>query len=658
MNPHLLTRLVPAMIGLAAASHAAIVPVPNGDFEAAGTDWDFVQANGHTIAYPATGGNPGGHAVINGLAASETWFAVLVANNNSNINLATLGLEAGNTYNFLMDMKLLGGANIGGLKIEWPGGETGDMYKPLIGDGSTWETYSFEVTLPAGIPSIKVVPLWGPNSQVAYDNVGVDNTPITLPPPPPPTADIPNGDFNTAGGASWEIETVGPAVTFPATGGNPAGHALIDATNPGFAAIYAFNGAEQTFASLGLLPGETYVFQVDMKLISGTNLGGLRIAGPEGYVFESRPAVIGDGSQWATYSIDFTVPFAPAQAKFGLIWGIDSIVAFDNARIGEAPPPMPFAASIDTGIVISWDISDPDFNYQPQKRNDENDPWENVGGQIPGTMPPFAFDKNAAAFYQVIESEPDLIDNIIPNPGFEGTFFNPDLADNWNLLVAINGGTATIEQSYPGGYLPYEGSNMLVMESVTPAEGPVNAPDVLIRGSNFFADPQTTYTVSFQAAHVIKTGGANPQMSLFFSDDEGNFISNQFVSFAEIGDQWTRFEHTFTTPPGTGVMNVGWIHALGAGNGWQWVTLIDDVELIAPLLSGYAEEIDATTEPGVEVRWPTTQGMQYQVRSSGDLSSWSDYGTPVTGTGAEFSIADPFDPEGRMFYQVIESEAP
>lgn len=151
--------------------------IPNAGFEIPdGAQWNFDQANGHTVDYQPEGGNPGGYAEINGLAATQTWFAVLVANSGLQIPLEALSLTAGQTHTFAMDMKLVDGINIGGLKVEFlPGtASTGDMYPTgLTGDGSEWATYSFPVTIPANAVAIKIVPLWGPNSVVHYDNIRV-----------------------------------------------------------------------------------------------------------------------------------------------------------------------------------------------------------------------------------------------------------------------------------------------------------------------------------------------------------------------------------------------------------------------------------------------------------------------------------------------------
>jgi hypothetical protein len=147
--------------------------IPNADFEIPdGASWAFDQENGHSVQYPPTGGNPGGYAEIDATAATQVYYGVLVSNGRLQIPLAALSLTPGQTYIFAMDMKIVQGANIGGFKVDFlPSGSTGDMYPGITGDGSEWATYSFPVTIPANATGVKLVPLWGVGSAVAYDNV-------------------------------------------------------------------------------------------------------------------------------------------------------------------------------------------------------------------------------------------------------------------------------------------------------------------------------------------------------------------------------------------------------------------------------------------------------------------------------------------------------
>lgn len=149
--------------------------IPNSGFEIPdGAQWAFDQANGYTVSYPTEGGNPGGYAEIDATLATQPTFGVLVANGRLQIPLAALSLTAGQTYTFAMDMKVVEGADIGGFKVDFiPSGTTGDMYPSPSSTPGEWSTYSFAVPIPANTTGVKLVPLWGPASKVAYDNLRV-----------------------------------------------------------------------------------------------------------------------------------------------------------------------------------------------------------------------------------------------------------------------------------------------------------------------------------------------------------------------------------------------------------------------------------------------------------------------------------------------------
>ncbi len=166
---------------------------PDGDFENGLGSW-FELGSGGTFAfsYPTSGGNPDGYGIIDNSAA-DGGFGIWISNNEVPYTLDELGLVAGNKYKFTQDMQLLSGPKIGGFKLDFTNaGEnvssSGELFPDLIGDGSTWETYTFEIDIPADVDGFKVVPLWGAESSVAYDNIGFDPTPI-LPPVEPPVVE-------------------------------------------------------------------------------------------------------------------------------------------------------------------------------------------------------------------------------------------------------------------------------------------------------------------------------------------------------------------------------------------------------------------------------------------------------------------------------------
>jgi hypothetical protein len=347
------------LCGLLAASvsaHAAPVLLPNGDFEAEFLeDWAEVSGDGSFLFIDEpTGGNPDGYAIIDH-DEQTTGFGILVSNSNIPLPIATIGtgLQVGRTYTFSQDMIILPGliselpgTNIGGFKVDFfsgtnPIGSTGDLYPTPIGDGSEWQTYTFDVTLPTGTDGIKVVLLWGQGSVIGFDNVQVDDTPI-----PAPTS-IPNGDFETAAGDSWGNNSDGGTfnITFPAgPGGNPGGYARIeDATSSGgFAVLVSNSDAIMPLSALGLDPGKSYKFSQDMFLFSGPNLGAFKVDFFNGDALigstgEQTPTLIGTGSTWETYDFDVAVPINATGIKVVVVAGAASDVGFDNITYDPTP---------------------------------------------------------------------------------------------------------------------------------------------------------------------------------------------------------------------------------------------------------------------------------------------------------------------------------
>jgi len=174
-------KLLPclAAITLATAVHAANVTnyFPNGQFEDGGAG-AWVEGGCAAYNYPTEGGNPNGYGIIDDWASC---WGIWVGGDTIPLSLASLGLTAGQTYTFVQDMKINSGPNIGGLKIEsWTTNNagvwshvnnSGDM-RPLSGT-SNWATYSFTYTISPSAKGLKIVPLWGANSAVGFDNLGV-----------------------------------------------------------------------------------------------------------------------------------------------------------------------------------------------------------------------------------------------------------------------------------------------------------------------------------------------------------------------------------------------------------------------------------------------------------------------------------------------------
>lgn len=185
-----------AILAMAGVAGAAIL-VPNGDFETAITDFG-TDANwrtdggewgvgGYTPSYQATGGSGdnGGYAQLESWGDNWSIFVnpVDAGDAGGGIPIADLGVTAGATETFTFDMKNFAGTNPGGLKVEAWGGNALIGYLPdwrPATASTAWQTYEVDWDVPAGTEKLIFVPVWGADSTVGFDNVGVVPEPATF----------------------------------------------------------------------------------------------------------------------------------------------------------------------------------------------------------------------------------------------------------------------------------------------------------------------------------------------------------------------------------------------------------------------------------------------------------------------------------------------
>jgi hypothetical protein len=506
---------------------------------------------------------------------------------------------------------------------------------------------------PGSVPGLNLATLTAFHLQGTFENnaamnMTFDNLSLVVAAVPPIVPDtIVNGDFSIPNGSGWATETVGPVITFPATGGNLGGCAIIDATvTSNFAAIKAFNGDTKSFASLGLTPGQTATIQMDMKILEGSNIGGLRLVGGVGYEFLSRPAIIGSGTEWATYSIPFTVPTNQTGAIFTFVWGFNSKVAFDNIKIVLPGPDQPLQATITQGALLSWTAVASNL-YQPQTSSNGTT-WTNLGPSIVGTSGTPLFDTPKANFYQVLQSTPSAPQDAVFNGGFETEFIGPENADGWEgsgqfaqritTPGAARTGDACMELSVDTG----TGTGMTLPKVSEISQNIANAN--LEGGGSGMIVPGNSYTLSFWYKQFASSPtGYVPEYRVTW------LIGNAETPTG--GGKWQELP-TSVTPSYVQATLTGLVAPAGATSALIQIVVktgadfgnfgkvnIDDLSLVAAGFNA-PTVIPSTSIASVEISWPSKTGKSYQVQSSDNLGSWSNFGSVITGNGSLKAVYD------------------
>ena len=626
---------------------ASEVLMPNGDFSAGGTSWAQVGPI-TSFTYPTTGGNPGGYGVMN---ATNGQWGIWVGNGDAAISLSSLGLTAGNTYTFSQDMTIVGaaGTNIGGFKVDFvPSGSSGDLRIPKIGDGSTWETYNYSISIPAGTTGIKIVPLWGPNSVVGFDNFRVENGAV---PPPPVIPGIPNPGFEIPGGSGWAAVSGGGLTdySYPTSGGNPGGYGMM--TNSSGWGIWVSNSdAVLTLAQLSLTAGQTYNFTVDMKIFSGANIGKYKVDfSPSGSTGELTPAIIGGGSSWATYTFSVLVPIGTTGLKIVPIAGAGSSVGFDNFTVSPPPPPLPPQATIAAATQVIWTPTSGVNSYQPQKSAD-NVVFTNIGSAVIGSGTSSAFSAGSSAYYRVLESTPGTQEAVI-NGGFETEGFDVTDAEGWESPAgqlserittagAARTGTACMKLAVNNGL------------SAAPLESQINQ-NVFNAGGSITTG--STYTLTFWAKQISTSDGYVQEYRISWLAANGaevvpgawqNLPSNVTGAYAQ------RTLSGLVAPAGATTAFIQIVGKTGAVPGQSGEFYIDDVSLSA---AGFAAPttIASSTAPASAISWPSTTGKSCQVQSSQTLATWANFGAVVPGDNTTKTVFDT-RVDSKKFYRVGE----
>jgi hypothetical protein len=284
---------------------------------------------------------------------------------------------------------------------------------------------------------------------------------------------------------------------------------------------------------------------------------------------------------------------------------------FDELRVGTdygsvvgstatASIPTTLALSVAAGKEVSWTANNTD-SYQPQSSTDGIS-WNNLGPVLIGSAVSSVYDPAPVAFYQVLDYTVGGVTNVEPNGSFEIPDVNSTGALDWsgpaNGVDANGNILAEYVTNSWGTLTPVDGTNLLYMEATTPATGPVTPPNMFLN-SALFPIPAggVTYPLSFSSANPVTIGGANPQYQIEYWDINQAFVSATAFNSIGAGASWTTISNNLVAPANAAYISINFIQAMGAGNGWDWVTLIDNID-VAAAIPGPTNVLAATVQSG------------------------------------------------------------
>jgi hypothetical protein len=245
------------------------------------------------------------------------------------------------------------------------------------------------------------------------------------------------------------------------------------------------------------------------------------------------------------------------------------------------------------------------------------------------------------------------------NGGFESGDGSGD-ADNW---TQFNGATQTATndpcctpdpiRAHSGAYSlntygPY-GANSDASGAYQDIGGPVVGQTYKLSGYvlNWSGSPMLTSSgaVGFAVAQIKFLDGSGTEIQ---TNESAYYGLNVVLPL----DQWQAFQVLATTPANAATLRVFVLHVgQGANSGSAWW---DDLAVNA--VTGATSTNTATSQPGVQISWPTTAGNDYQVQSTTSLTpaSWTSFGPVYPGLGITNQVSDVVGTSTSKFYQIIQ----
>jgi len=508
---------------------------------------------------------------------------------------------------------------------------------------------------------------------------------------------MPNGSFTNGGPTADWVEVSGGgtfAYSYPATGGNPDHFGIIDGTAaPGGWGIWVGGDATPIpLESLGLTAGNTYAFLQDMKVLAGTNIGGIKIEswGSSGIITnhggDKRFSTVGKNiNAWETYGINITLDPSATGIKVVPLWGPSSSVGFDNFRVVILAS-IPLTASIDA--PLNQGLRSPNFTITASAMISPAAVTNMAffdGGNLLGniTSPPYIWDVTGAAVgnhaltvvakssdgasftssvvnVSVVSSITVGLDSTKPWQGYMNVFETPqDPTAPSGFVFGSGWGTADLRAAFSGNTLTLRPN--IINDPAPFWYVDTNSPSIgnKIMEANFYVEPAEFWAnipVTFSGKVVVSSlaSSMNPTNNgwtiLAVIKDFASDYSSSDVTSAPItanGD----FSISYTPGPDT-------LRHLQYG----FVVTGPCVWPTDPVLASYGSIVVVPTIPtapritaslsggNVNLSFPTELGRTYTILRKMNLTdpSWTTL-TTREGTGATVVVADPASGGGHYY---------
>ncbi|MGL5020051.1 MAG: hypothetical protein ACRDBP_18090, partial [Luteolibacter sp.] len=155
--------------------------------------------------------------------------------------------------------------------------------------------------------------------------------------------------------------------------------------------------------------------------------------------------------------------------------------------------------------------------------------------------------------------------------------------------------------------------------------------------------PGSTYNFSFWAKQISSGVSYVQQYKVAFLNADSQILqTTNDVNFIGGSGTYTKIEaNGLVAPAGAETALIEIVALTGAVDNGSGEVLIDDVSLLASSFGAPTVLSPApTVTPTAEISWLSKTGENYQVQSSPDLGTWTNFGAVIPGNGSIKAVYD------------------